>query len=96
MRRALGAAFRAGERIDLVDLADHLRPRDLRGSTRLAFGFRAGPVHIGTLVLRAPRSARIAAVVAHHVLVVVRDVLAEELQPLDTRHDLEVALEGRV
>src|SRR3990172_391281 len=59
----LRAAFRAGQRIDLVDLANRLRPRDLRGSTRLALGFRAGPVHIGTLVLRAPRSARHAAAV---------------------------------
>jgi hypothetical protein len=36
------AAFRAGQRIELVDLADQLRPGGFRGLTRLARAFSIG------------------------------------------------------
>lgn len=54
----LRGALRAGERIDLVDLADHLRPRDFRGLACLAAGFRAGLVNakFGTEHLAAAAS----------------------------------------
>jgi hypothetical protein len=53
----LRAAFRADERIDLVDFANQLRPGGLRGLARVAVGFSVGLVHFGTFVLRAARPA---------------------------------------
>jgi len=55
--------------------------------------FEASADIIHSLELRV---SGFSAVLAHHVLVPARDVLAEKLQPLDAGHDLEVALEGCV
>jgi hypothetical protein len=53
----LYTAFRADERIDLVDLASQLRPDGFRGLARVVVGFSVGLVHFGTFVLRAARPA---------------------------------------
>lgn len=50
----------------------------------------------GFALMLAPVAAGVGAVVACEMFMLVRDMLDEQLQPLDTGHHLEVALERGV
>ncbi len=84
--------------VDLVHPVDQLRPGGAGGLADWPFflrdygGCRSGLV----LLMLAPVAAAVGAVIANQVLVLVRDMLDEQLQPLDTGHHLEVALERGV
>ena len=83
----LRAAFRAEERIDLVDLADELGPGGLRSLTRRIGDFRVGLVPVGDVLAQQPQS-----IGAWHDLEV---ALEGRVQPAAVEHRAARRIVGR-
>ena len=95
-------ALRTFEWIGFVDLANQPRPSRLGARGELAHGLDgryARRRRILALLSLRPLPARaigVPADIAHQVLVAVRDVPAQQLQPLRPGHHLEVSLQPEV
>lgn len=69
-----------------VGFAPPVRWPAIDGDLRVFFGLRFCPP------ARAARAVGVIAVVAHQVLVLVRDMIEQQAQPFQRRHELVVAL----